>query len=105
RHSFPTRRSSDLLRASAVELWIRRLHPMLNVVSPIGWAVVAVAVFCWIVGLRFHVTELNVLAFALSVPMVIAALFVLGKASYRVTLDLQSHRVVVGTRAVGRVEV
>src|SRR5690625_7702787 len=37
--------------------------------------------------------------------MVIAALFVLGKASYRVTLDLQSHRVVVGTRAVGRVEV
>ncbi|HJB11432.1 MAG TPA: DUF58 domain-containing protein [Candidatus Brachybacterium merdavium] len=93
------------LRDSAVELWIRRLHPVLNVVSPIGWAVAAVAVFCWIVGLRFHVTELNVLAFALSVPMVIAALFVLGKASYRVTLDLQSHRVVVGTRAVGRVEV
>src|SRR5699024_10105215 len=93
------------LRDSTVELWSRRIHPVLDVVSPIGWAVAAVAVFCWIVGLRFNVTELNVLAFALSAPMVIAALFVLGKASYRVTLDLQTHRVVVGTRAVGRVEV
>ena len=95
----------ERLRDAAIELWARRIHPVLDVVSPIGWAVIAVAAFCWIIGLQFNVTELNVLAFALSVPMVIAALFVLGKASYRVTLDLQTHRVVVGTRAVGRVEV
>ena len=44
-------------------------------------------------------------ALALTVPLVIAALFVLGKANYKVILDLQTHRVVVGTRAVGRVEV
>src|SRR5690606_2522827 len=60
---------------------------------------------CWIAGLTLHVTELNVVAFALTVPLVIAALFVLGKANYKVILDLQTHRVVVGTRAVGRVEV
>jgi uncharacterized protein (DUF58 family) len=93
------------LRDRAVELWIRRIHPVLDVVSPVGWAVLGVAAASWIAGLTLHVTELNVVALALTVPLVIAALFVLGKANYRVTLDLQTHRVVVGTRAVGRVEV
>ena len=93
------------LRDRAVELWMRRIHPVLDVVSPVGWAVAGVAAACWIAGLSLHVTELNVVALAFTVPLVIAALFVLGKANYKVTLDLQTHRVVVGTRAVGRVEV
>src|SRR5699024_4536043 len=93
------------LRDRAVELWLRRIHPVLDVVSPIGWALVGVTAACWIAGLTLHVTELNAIAFALTVPLVSAALFVLGKASYKVTLDLQTRRVVVGTRAVGRVEV
>ena len=93
------------LRDRVVELWMRRIHPVLDVVSPVGWAVAGVAAACWIAGLTLHVTELNVVAFALTVPLVIAALFVLGKANYKVILDLQTHRVVVGTRAVGRVEV
>ncbi|MGP5261285.1 DUF58 domain-containing protein [Brachybacterium paraconglomeratum] len=93
------------LRDRVVELWMRRIHPVLDVVSPVGWAVAGVAAACWIAGLILHVTELNVVAFALTVPLVIAALFVLGKANYKVILDLQTHRVVVGTRAVGRVEV
>ena len=93
------------LRDRVVELWMRRIHPVLDVVSPVGWAVAGVAAACWIAGLTLHVTELNVVALALTVPLVIAALFVLGKANYKVTLDLQTHRVVVGTRAVGRVEV
>lgn len=93
------------LRASLRQLWRRRLRPMLDVVSPIGWAVLAVAVACWVVGLVFHLTELTVLALVLTVPLVIAAAFVLGRSNYAVTLDLQTHRVVVGTRAVGRVEI
>lgn len=93
------------LRDRAAELWIRRIHPVLDVISPIGWAVLGAAAACWFLGVTLHVTELNVIAFALTVPLVIAALFVLGRASYKVTLDLQTHRVVVGTRAVGRVEV
>lgn len=93
------------LRDRAVELWIRWIHPVLDVISPIGWAVSGAAAACWFIGLTLHITELNVIAFALTVPLVIAALFVLGRASYKVTLDLQTHRVVVGTRAVGRVEV
>lgn len=93
------------LRDRAVELWLRRIHPVLDVVSPIGWAVLAIAAVCWTLGLTLHITELNVIAFALTVPLLIAALFVLGRANYKVALDLQTHRVVVGTRAVGRVEV
>ncbi|MGO1285279.1 MAG: DUF58 domain-containing protein [Brachybacterium sp.] len=93
------------LRDRVVELWLRRIRPVLDVVSPVGWAVLAATAVCWFLGLTLHVTELNVIAFTLTVPLVIAALFVLGRASYKVTLDLQTHRVVVGTRAVGRVEV
>ena len=93
------------LRDRVVELWLRRIRPVLDVVSPVGWAVLAVTAVCWFLGLTLHVTELNVIAFTLTIPLVIAALFVLGRASYKVTLDLQTHRVVVGTRAVGRVEV
>ena len=92
------------LRDRVVELWLRRIRPVLDVVSPVGWAVLAATAVCWFLGLTLHVTELNVIAFTLTVPLVIAALFVLGRASYKVTLDLQTHRVVVGTRAVGRVE-
>ncbi|MEE1616813.1 DUF58 domain-containing protein [Brachybacterium sp. J153] len=93
------------LRDRIGELWSNRVHPVLDVISPVGWAVLGAAAFCWIAGLWLHVTELNVIAFVLTVPLVIAALFVLGRANYRVVLDLQTHRVVVGTRAVGRVEV
>ena len=93
------------LRDRAVALWRRRLHPVVDVISPIGWAVLGAAAACWAIGLTLHLTELNVIALALTVPLLIAGLFVLGRASYKVTLDLQTHRVVVGTRAVGRVEV
>ena len=93
------------LRGRLGGFWMRRIHPVLDVISPIGWAVLGVAVACWILGLLLRITELNVIALALTVPLVLAALFVLGRTSYKVTLDLQSHRVVVGTRAVGRVEV
>lgn len=93
------------LRERVTEFWMRRIHPVIDVISPIGWAVLGVALACWILGLVFKITELNVIALALTLPLAIAALFVLGRTSYKVTLDLQTHRVVVGTRAVGRVEV
>lgn len=92
-------------RERAVRVWSRRAQPVLDLVSPIGWAVVAGAGGSWTLGLLLHVTELNVIALALTVMLAIAVLFVLGRANYAVTLDLQTHRVVVGTRAVGRIEV
>lgn len=85
--------------------WSRRVAPVLDLVSPIGWAVLGGAVGCWTLGMLLHATELNVIALALTVMLVVAVLFVLGRATSAVTLDLQTHRVVVGTRAVGRLEV
>lgn len=83
----------------------RRVAPVLGVVSPIGWSLAATAVAAFVAGSALHVTELRILAVVLAVPLVVAAVFVLGRASYRVTMDLSSARVVVGERAIGRVEV
>jgi uncharacterized protein (DUF58 family) len=94
----------ERVRRTAERAW-RRARPALAVVSPVGWTVLAAVLASGAIGLALHITELNVLALALLVPLVIAAVFVLGRTSYAITLDLQSHRVVVGTRAVGRVEV
>ncbi|WP_152354456.1 DUF58 domain-containing protein [Brachybacterium subflavum] len=91
-------------RCTAERAW-KRAKPVLAVVSPVGWTLLAAVLVSGVLGLWLHLTELNVLALALLVPLVIAAVFVLGRTSYAITLDLQSHRVVVGTRAVGRVEV
>lgn len=94
-----------LARAAAGRAWTRVIAPRLDVVSPVGWIVAAAAVASWTAGLLLHVTELAVLAAMLTVPLVIAAAFVLGRSAYRVTLDLSASRVVVGERAIGTVEV
>lgn len=81
----------------------RRVRPVTDLVTPIGWTVLVAAAIAWGAGLALDVTELNAIGLALTVPLAVAALFVLGRSSYEVELDLQSHRVVVGTRALGRV--
>lgn len=70
-----------------------------------GWAVAGGALVCAIGGVTLNVAELTMIAVVLAVPLLVAAVFVLGRASYRVTMDLSSRRVVVGERAIGRVEV
>ena len=97
-------------RARRARSAIGRAHaahvaPRLEVVSPIGWTVALGAAACWTAGLLLHVTELVVLGVMLTVPLLIAAVFVLGRSAYRVTLDLSASRVVVGERAIGTVEV
>jgi len=87
------------------ELVVTRFGPPLGVISPIGWTLLAAAVVCWVVGLRLHLTELTVLAAVLTVPLLVAGVFILGRSAYRVTMDLSSTRVVVGERALGTIEV
>lgn len=86
-------------------VWTRSLAPRLGVVSPIGWGMMLGAAVCWGAGLSLHVTELNVIAVLLTVPLLVAAIFILGRSAYRVTLDLSTNRVVVGERAIGTVQV
>ncbi|GAA1287818.1 MULTISPECIES: DUF58 domain-containing protein [Brachybacterium] len=77
----------------------------LGALSPLGRAVLVMATLCWIIGLTLHVTELNVIALVLTVPLVVATVFVQGTAGYAVTVELRSQRVVAGARAFGRVAI
>lgn len=45
----------------------------LGALSPLGRAVLVMATLCWIIGLTLHVTELNVIALVLTVPLVVGA--------------------------------
>lgn len=97
-------KAARVLRSVRI-LYRRRIAPVLGVVSPVGWAVAGGALVCAIAGVTLNVAELTMIAVVLAVPLLVAAVFVLGRASYRVTMDLSSRRVVVGERAIGRVEV
>lgn len=79
--------------------------PRLAVVTPLGWGVLATAVLAGWWGLRLAWLELWVLALVGAICLIIAVAATLGRSSYRVRVDLASHRVVVGTRAAGRVAV
>jgi len=62
-------------------------------------------VLAWWAGRRFGWFELVVVALACVVALAIAVAFVVGRSDYRIRLELTKHRVVVGSRAVGRIEV
>ncbi|WP_454041337.1 DUF58 domain-containing protein [Cellulosimicrobium sp. Marseille-Q8652] len=81
------------------------LAPVTSAVSPLGWATVVAAVAAWWAGLRFAWLELVVVAILLTVALLAAVVFVLGRFRYAVVLDLAQRRVTVGDRAVGRLDV
>jgi uncharacterized protein (DUF58 family) len=79
--------------------------PVTSAVSPFGWAALVAAVAAWWAGLRFSWLELLVVAILLTVALLAAVAFVLGRFRYAVVLDLAQQRVTVGDRAVGRLDV
>jgi len=83
----------------------RRVRPVTDVVSALGWTVAAGTVLAWWAGLRYNWAELVVLALVGTIVLLAAVVFVLGRFQYAVDLDLAGHRVVVGERAVGRIQV
>lgn len=82
-----------------------RVSPVLRVATPFAWILAATSVLAWIVGAQQCWFELVVLAILALAVLLLAAPFMIGRSSYAVALDLASTRVVVGERAVGRVEV
>ncbi|GAB3105615.1 DUF58 domain-containing protein [Isoptericola nanjingensis] len=79
-----------------------RATPVLGVVSPFGWTVLALTAAAWWAGLALSWEEWAVVAVTVTVALLGAVVFVLGRLRYDVTLDVASRRVVVGDRAVGR---
>jgi len=81
------------------------LEPVTSAVSPFGWVALVAAAASWWAGLLFSWLELLVVAVLLTVALLAAVVFVLGRFRYAVVLDLAQQRVTVGDRAVGRLDV
>lgn len=90
---------------SAAGWWARSARPVLEVVSPLGWIVLAVTVTAWTVGTTLGWAEALVAGLVGVLLLLLAIGFILGRSSYRVDLDLARSRVAVGDRAVGAIEV
>lgn len=82
-----------------------RIRPVLEVITPLGWLLAAVAVLGWVLGLGFGWQEANVAALMATLLLVLAVGFILGRSIYTVELDLNRTRVAVGDRAVGGIDV
>ena len=74
-------------------------------VAPLGWAVLALGVVGWVVGVRTGWTELLMLAAACLVLWLACLLLALGRTRVRITTELEPVRVSVGEPATGRVTV
>ncbi|MBD5785577.1 DUF58 domain-containing protein [Cellulosimicrobium terreum] len=83
----------------------RAAAPVTGAVSTFGWIALVATVGAWWAGLRYSWLELLVGAVLLTVALLAAVVFVLGKFRYTVDLDLAQQRVTVGDRAVGRLDV
>lgn len=74
-------------------------------VSPLGWIVLGGALGGLLLGRHFGWDELVVGGATLAALLLISIILTLGRSTYRVELDLADHRIVVGERAVGRLQV
>src|SRR5690606_12805363 len=102
RRGWVTLTAAARTRAAAVG---RVLDPVRSTFSTFGIAVTLTAVAAWVAGLMLGWLEVLVAAIVLTVTLVCAIVFVLGRFKYEVVLDLAQARVTVGDRAVGRLDV
>jgi len=91
--------------APAVTAVRRVVGPVLAVVTTAGWVVLATAAVLLVLSIALAWQETLFLALVLLAALVLAALFLVGRASYRVEIELEPRRVVVGERARGRMVV
>lgn len=111
----PMRRVADqvvgddsLLHAwgAAAAGWLRRVvWPVLEPVTGFGWAVVAGTLLALILGLALGWKELIVIGVVGVLLLAAGVAFIVGRNRYRIELDLAYTRVVVGERALGRIEI
>jgi hypothetical protein len=77
--------------------------PFLAVVSGLGALILGAGVVTLVAGLLLGWAELTVVAITLFAALAVAALFLIGRATYAVDIALNPRRVTVGERAIGRV--
>ena len=90
-------RSLRTVKRFAVRVAVRAA----DVVTPLGWTMLAIAPVGLIAGYRFGWIELVILGWADLVLLVVAALYLVGRTRLRVSLDVARPRTVVGDPVVG----
>ena len=83
----------------------RALGPVLRTITTAGWLVLVLAVGALTLSAVFGWQEFTYLGFILLASLVLCAVFLFGRASYGVLVELNPRRVVVGDRAMGRIVV
>ncbi|MEP6843313.1 MAG: DUF58 domain-containing protein [Pseudolysinimonas sp.] len=87
------------LAAAAVR---RALGPVVGVVSLLGWIVLLAAAASGLAAWLLGWSEFLYLGLTLAAGLVIAAFFLIGRASFHVEIELTPRRVIAGERAFGR---
>lgn len=78
------------------------LAPRLGIVSPLGWLALGVAAVTAAIGFFLGWQEFMYLAITLAAGVLAAVIFIFGRISYSVEIELTPRRVVAGDRALGR---
>lgn len=74
-----------------------------EVITPLGWTIVAIVPVAFIAGYRFGWIELVALAWASVVLIAVAGLYLVGRTRLRVALVVSKERTVVGEPVAGEV--
>jgi len=78
------------------------VYPVVRVVTGVGWLVLLIAVVSIVLSAIFGWQEFTYLGTVLLASVLFSAVFLFGRASYGVLIELNPRRVVVGDRAMGR---
>lgn len=78
------------------------IGPVLVVVTPVGWLVLLFSIVSILLSAVFGWQEFTYLGTVLLASVALSTVFLFGRASYGVLVELNPRRVVVGDRAMGR---
>lgn len=99
------RRARESASTAGIATAARQAARAARTVRPLGWGLLGVVLASVWAGVALGWQELVVVAAAGVTVLLVAVAFVVGRSRYAVRLELADRRVVVGERAVGRVEV
>jgi uncharacterized protein (DUF58 family) len=91
--------------APAVRAAWRVAGPVFRTITAAGWLVLGLSLVALVLSAVFGWQEFTYLGFILLASLAMCAVFLFGRASYGVLVELNPRRVVVGDRAMGRMVV